>query len=385
MIETAQRPRHIAHLVWHFSTGGLENGVVNLINQLPQTQFNHSIITLTGHDADFAKRITTNNVSLFSLNKTDGHDWRTFSRLNTLLQQLKPDVLHSRNLATLELQTVGWWRKVPLRLHGEHGWDSHDIGGCNQKNRIIRRVFKHFVQRFICLSAETEQYLTEVINVNAAQVERICNGVDTAKYANAVAAKLTLPGAVSASSALLFATVGRLATVKNQALLLHAFALLLQQYPHYRSACALALVGDGPCRTELEQLTVQLNLTGHVLFTGNRQDIPELMQRIDVFVLPSLAEGISNTLLEAMAAGTPVIATAVGGNRDLLPQSLLPTNLVPSDKPAPLMQAMLRYLQQSDALATDAALVKNHCHQHFSLDTMVNKYRKLYEMKRMQT
>jgi len=385
MTETVQQPIHIAHLVWHFSTGGLENGMVNLINHLPQNGFRHSIITLTGYDAAFASRITTNNVSYYSLDKKEGHDWSIMGKLNTLLKQLTPDILHSRNLATLELQAVGWWRKVPVRLHGEHGWDSYDIGGSNKKYRLLRRLLKPFVQHFICLSSESEQYLRQHIRVKPSLITRICNGVDTQKYATAVPAELTLPPAVSSSSPLLFATVGRLASVKNQALLLRAFALLLQQYPGYRNQCALALVGDGPCRTELEQLTATLALTENVLFTGNRQDIPQIMQRIDVFVLPSLAEGISNTLLEAMAAGTPVIATAVGGNPDLLPEVLLKTNLVPANDPPQLMQAMLRYLQQSDALATDTVIVKNHCHQNFSLDTMVNKYRKLYEMTRTQS
>jgi sugar transferase (PEP-CTERM/EpsH1 system associated) len=385
MTERQQQPVHIAHLIWHFSTGGLENGLVNLINHLPQDKFRHSIITLTGHDPQFATRIKTNNVSLHCLNKAEGHDWGTFGRLNTLLQNLQPDILHSRNLATLELQVVGWWREVPLRLHGEHGWDSHDIGGCNKKNRLIRRAFKGFVQRFICLSSEAEHYLTDIIKLDKNRVERICNGVETTKYANATPAELALPPGTTSLTPVVFATVGRLASVKNQALLLHAYSLLLRQYPQYSTESALIIVGDGPCRHELEQLRDTLQLGSQVVFTGNRQDIAQLMQRFDVFVLPSLAEGISNTLLEAMAAGTPVIATAVGGNPDLLPPALLDTNLVASDNPQQLANAMLRYLQQRDALTYDAELVKNHCHQHFSIDTMVERYQKLYEMTRMQT
>ena len=173
--------------------------------------------------------------------------------------------------------------------------------------------------------------------------------------------------------------------MKNQALLIRAFALLLQQNASYRQRCNLVLVGDGPCRQDLEKLATELNISDKVLFTGNRSDIPELMQRLDVFVLPSLAEGISNTILEAMASGTPVIATAVGGNADLLPASQLTTNLVPSNEPEAMMQAMQRYLAQPTLLAQDAATVKKHCQQNFSLDTMVSKYRKLYEMKRTQS
>lgn len=385
MTEPQRQPIHIAHLIWHFSTGGLENGLVNLINQLPQDKYRHSIITLTGHDPQFATRIKTNNVSLHCLNKANGHDWGTFGRLNRLLQNLQPDILHSRNLATLELQVIGWWQKVPLRIHGEHGWDSHDIGGCNKKNRLIRRVFKAFVHRFICLSSESEHYLTDIIKIDKSRVERICNGVDTEKFAQASPAELTLPAGTTAPTPVIFATVGRLATVKNQALLLKAYGLLQQQHPQYCNQSALFIVGDGPCRQQLEQLRDTLQLGAQVVFTGNRQDIAQLMQRFDVFVLPSLAEGISNTLLEAMAAGTPVIATAVGGNSDLLPQRLLQTNLVASDNPQQLSNAMLRYLQQREALSYDAQLVKNHCHQHFSMDTMVQRYQKLYETTRMQS
>ena len=379
-----QTPIHIVHLIWHFSTGGLENGLVNLINHLPETQFRHSIVTLTGHDEQFANRIATNNVRLFCLNKAEGHDWGTFNRLNRLLQQLNPDVLHSRNLATFELQLIGWWRKVPLRLHGEHGWDSSDLAGSNKKNRLIRRIFRPFVHNFICLSSESERYLCDIIKVKPGYVYRICNGVDTAKYANAQKAELSLPD-ISATQPMVFGSVGRLATVKNHALLLKAFALLLQQNSLYRQRCVLVLVGDGPCLQDLQQLASALNITDKVLFTGNRQDIPALMQCFDVFVLPSLAEGISNTILEAMAAGTPVIATDVGGNADLLPEQLLRQNLVPSNAAEAMMLAMQRYLEHPEALEHDAAIVKKHCHQNFSLDTMVTKYRKLYEMKRTQS
>ncbi|GAB60169.1 TIGR03088 family PEP-CTERM/XrtA system glycosyltransferase [Rheinheimera nanhaiensis] len=379
---TEQPPVHIAHLIWHFSTGGLENGVVNLINHLPAGQFRHSIITLSGHDPKFATRITTGNVRFYCLDKAPGHDWGTFSRLNQLLKQLKPDVLHSRNLATLELQTVGWWRKVPLRLHGEHGWDSTDIGGSSKKNQLIRRLFQRFVNHFICLSAESEQYLRNKIGISAARLSRICNGVDVERFAAAAPVQLW-PHSQSIAP-VLFVSVGRLATVKNHALLLRAFALLLQQAPQFSGTARLVLVGDGPCRAVLEQQSQALGISDKVHFSGERQDITSVMQAADVFVLPSLAEGISNTLLEAMAAGTPVIATAVGGNPDLLPPALCHTNLVPSGDAQALMQAMLRYLKQPQALKTDAELVKNHCHQHFSIDTMVNRYRRIYDITRTQ-
>lgn len=373
---------HITHLIWHFGTGGLENGVVNLINHLPEASFKHSIVTLTGYDPDFAARIHTNNVSFFCLDKKSGQDWSLLGKLNRLLKKLQPDVLHSRNLATLELQIIGWWRRVPLRLHGEHGWDTNDVAGSNKKYQLLRRALKVFVHRFICLSAEAESYLQQQVHIAPVNIHRICNGVDTEKFAAATPAELASFGVKSTKPPLIIGTVGRLAKVKNQVLLLDAFAQLNQQQPELTQNCKLLLVGDGPCRDELERQVAAQQLQEQVIFTGNRTDIPQVMRCIDIFVLPSLAEGISNTMLEAMASGIPVIATKVGGNAELLPIALHSTNLVPSQDSSALAQAIQRYLKATDTRLADGKLLQQHCQQHFSISGMVSQYQQLYEKTR---
>ncbi|MGI5310732.1 TIGR03088 family PEP-CTERM/XrtA system glycosyltransferase [Rheinheimera sp. WS51] len=371
---------HIAHLVWHFSTGGLENGMVNLINNLPGLGFKHSIITLTGYDADFAKRITSSNVQFYNLHKREGHDWRIFLVLNALLKKLQVDILHSRNLNTLELQLIGWWRKVPFRIHGEHGWDTSDIGGINKKYQFLRRLLTPFIHRFVCLSSESERYLRQKIAIPENKIQRICNGVDLAKFINATAASLTLPTNIqSREHPVLFGTVGRLATIKNQAYLLQAFASVMQKHPSLKLKAGLIIVGDGPNRFALEQLSQALQLSENIIFLGNRADIAAIMQRLDVFVLPSLAEGISNTMLEAMASATPVIATDVGGNADLLPKKLHPTNLVEVNNIQQLSEAMLGYLTTETRIRTDGLMCQNHCQKHFSLTAMVKQYQALYQ------
>src|SRR5690606_28591856 len=191
--------KHIAHLVWHFSTGGLENGLVNLINNLPTQCYQHSIITLTGYDQAFANRINQPNVNFYHLHKRDGQDWIIFSALNKLLKQLKPDVLHSRNLTSIELQLVCWWCNIPMRVHGEHGWDTFDIGGTNKKYQLLRRLLKPFIHQFVCLSSESEHYLLDKIALPANKVQRICNGVDVAKFKQSTAASITLPVNISSS------------------------------------------------------------------------------------------------------------------------------------------------------------------------------------------
>lgn len=371
------KPRvcHIVHYLWGFHTGGLENGVVNLINHLPADRFRHTIVAQCGFDPVFFQRIQTQNCQIVDLQKQPGHDLGLHWRLFKLLRQLRPDVFHSRNLSAMEGQFAAWLARVPLRVHGEHGWDMNDLGGTNKRYQQLRRTLAPFVHRFIALSAEAEQYLQQTIGIHPTAVERICNGVDLSRFTDAAPAQ-DLPAYPAPAKSLVFGTVGRLASVKNQQLLLRAFALLCQQYP--ASALQLLLVGDGAERDNLAQLAAELSIQSQVCFAGNRADVPALMALMDVFVLPSLAEGISNTILEAMAAGLPVIASRVGGNPELQPAELALSHLFASGDVQALASCMAQYIKQPDLLSQHSELVKKHCQNQFSLATMVNRYQAVY-------
>lgn len=381
---TTARPsvRHIAHVLFRFDTGGLENGVVNLINRLPEAGYRHSIVTQKGVNPEFAKRVKANNVDYHDLNKADGNDFGMYLRLNRLLKQLRPDILHTRNLATLECQVVGWWRRIPTRIHGEHGWDVSDIGGTNLKYQRLRRLIKPFVHQYVALSGEARDYLLERIKVSAGRVHHICNGVDMDRFSTAPLPVAPFPEQQLPSKAVIFGTVGRLAEVKDQQTLIQAFALLCARYP--QQAMRLMLVGDGPMRKALEQQAKELNIEDKVWFAGDRADVPALMSKMQVFVLPSLAEGISNTFLEAMASGLPVIATHVGGNPDLMLPAHQQSHLVGVGDAQGLMQAMSHYIDNPDRITEDSALVRKHCQSHFSLANMVAKYHQLYQSQTAQ-
>ena len=124
-------PKHIAHVLHSFATGGLENGVVNLINQLPKDEYQHSIICVTDYDKNFFQRITRNNVNIYQLNKPAGRGVKWMFDCWRLLKKLSPDICHTRNLSALEAQIPAFLAGIKHRIHGEHGWDMHDIGGTN--------------------------------------------------------------------------------------------------------------------------------------------------------------------------------------------------------------------------------------------------------------
>jgi sugar transferase (PEP-CTERM/EpsH1 system associated) len=370
---------HIAHIVHRFDTGGLENGVVNLINTLGDQDYQHSIITLKGYNPEFAKRIKSDNVQFFDLAKKDGNDLGIFWRLNSLLKQLKPDVLHTRNTATLELQLVGWWRRVSLRIHGEHGWDVNDMHGQNLTYRKLRRLLKPFIHQYIALSTEAKDYLLDIIKVAPEKVNHICNGVDTSKFDIKAPQLSNFPIDFLDKKTLVFGTVGRLAEVKNQTFLLKSFIQLLRINSEYQSNTKLLIVGDGIMMPKLKKIALESGFSENILFTGDRSDVCEMMNCMNVFVLPSLAEGISNTILEAMACGLPIIATAVGGNGDLILPEHKPTHLIESENVEQLVVAMQQYLNKPPVLIENSKAVREHCINNFSIDTMVAKYHHLYQ------
>ena len=368
---------HIAHIVYSFATGGLENGVVNLINQLPEAEFQHSIICITDHDTEFVTRINTTNVQIFDLHKPAGKGLGWLYRCWRLLRQLQPDICHTRNLNPLEAQLVAWLAGIKVRIHGEHGWDVNDLNGGNKKNQLIKKLFKPFIQQYIALSKQSLAYLSEQIGVPANRLNHICNGVDIEKFHPQVEAA-DFGFANQQADTVTFGTVGRAVAVKNQQHLLKAFIKLKQSDAPGAKQAKLVIVGDGVLRNELAALAAQFEFAEDICLAGQRADIPQAMAAMDVFILPSLAEGISNTILEAMATGLPVIATNVGGNPDLILPQHQASHLIDVDDVTGLCQVMIDYIGDKQRLATDSALVRQHCEKYFSIDAMVTNYHRIY-------
>ena len=359
---------HIVHLVHRFDTGGLENGVVNLINTLGEHNYQHSIVTLKGYNPAFAARIKTNNVQFFDLAKKDGNDLGVFLRLNTLLKKLKADIVHSRNTATLELQLVAWWRRVKLRIHGEHGWDVNDMHGQNLTYRRLRRLLKPFIHQYVALSTEAKDYLLNIIRVKPSKLNHICNGVDISKFSPKQTA--------SAGPSFIIGCVGRLEDVKNHILLAQAFIQVREQ-ARDKVDIQLHLVGEGRCRSKVEGLLTENNCIASSWLAGNRGDVAELMTNFDVFVLPSLAEGISNTILEAMACGLPVIATDVGGNAELVEHEKSGF-VVEVSSATEMAQRILAYIDDPELKIRHGKQGRLLVEQKFSIEAMTKAYDSLY-------
>jgi sugar transferase (PEP-CTERM/EpsH1 system associated) len=368
----------IAHVIYGLKTGGVENGLVNLINHMPVERYRHAIVCITEY-SDFRLRIRRAGVECYALHKPPGKVPGFYVKVWKLLRQLRPSIVHTRNLTTLAAQVPAMLAGAPARIHGEHGRVMGDLDGSNVKYQRIRRLMRPFVHQYIALSQDLERYLIEKVGVAPQRLTQIYNGVDTELFRPAQPQRALLPVAdLSVPGTVVIGTVGRMEAVKDQLTLVRAFVRLLESRTDLRQRLRLAMIGDGALREPALDLLTRAGMHDLAWLPGERTDIAEIMRGFDVFVLPSLAEGISNTILEAMATGLPIIATRVGGNPELVEEGQT-ASLVPADDPEAMAAAIAVYADDAGKRARHGAAARASAEARFSLDAMVKAYMAVYD------
>lgn len=362
---SARRPIHLHHVVLSLEPGGLENGVVNLVNRLDRTEFVSTIWCLKERGA-FAQRVDPAAAVIHELNWRGGNDLSVVHKLARGLRSSGAELVHTRNA---EAFFYGWaalqFTRRPALVHSEHGRTFND--------RPIRFTAQRWMTRradaVVALSDRLRLDLERYVGIPRDKVQVIYNGVDFERFAHG--SRAAARRSLGLGDALVVGSVGRLVSVKNYDLLLRAVAGLMD------IRAELVLVGDGPERPALERRASELGLSGRVHFTGHRDDVAGLMAAFDIFVLPSISEGMSNTLLEAMAAGLPVIASAVGGNTEIV-RAGLEGMIFESGNERELTAAL-------NDLAADRGLRESlgrqgreRAQRDFSMPAMVTAYEALY-------
>ena len=367
----------VAHVVYRFATGGLENGVVNLINHMPRDAYRHAVISLT-EITDFRQRIVRDDVEFIALDKPAGHAFWIYPRLYRLFRELRPAIVHSRNLAALEVVIPAWAAGVPVRIHGEHGRDVGDVDGSSRKHQWLRRIYQPFVTSFIALSRDLEHYLRVMVGVAQGKVTQIYNGVDAQRFVPADGRQPIAGCPFADPGGWLIGTVGRMQEIKDQTTLANAFVRALEIAPELRDGLRLVMIGDDPLRACVLALLEQAGCAHLAWLPGERGDIPEVLRGLDCFVLPSISEGVSNTILEAMASGLPVIATRTGGNGELVDAGRS-GELVPVGGVEAMAQAIVAYARERERARAAGRAGRAIVEERFSIDAMVRAYQAVYD------
>ncbi len=352
------------HLIHRLDIGGLERVMFNCIHQMQHERYKHVVISLT--DANNFAQNEKSLIEVYCLGKKAGSDLGIHIKLFKLLRQIKPAVLHSYNLATIEYHPISWLAGVKGHIHAEHGRDIGDPQGLNKKHNLLRKLMSFFIQSYISVSDDLHQWLINTVGISANKAILIQNGINTERFNLAK----------QASEQLRFTIVARISPVKDHQNLLSAFKLLKMQLPSEKMP-KLAIVGDGQARAKLEQFCLDNKLTS-IEFLGARDDVELILANTDVFILSSIVEGIPMTILEAMSASTPIIATNVGGIPEVV-ENGHQGYLVEKSNAEALAQAIKKYIAQPELIAQHGKNARAKVLSKFNEKHMVQAYLEQYQ------
>ncbi|MBD8528495.1 MULTISPECIES: glycosyltransferase [unclassified Massilia] len=376
-------PRLIAHVVNRLDAGGAGNGLLDLIAHMPGDRYRHVVLCLRDH-ALLHTHLREQGVEVIDLHKRDGPDPGHFLRMVRALRALRPDLVHTRNLGGLEGQLAAALAGVRLRVHGEYGRESgpgKERAGPGRKRApgFLRRALRPLVGHYIAVSAEQERWLIEQVGAEPSRVSHISNGVDSLEFHPRLGPHAAVgPDGFMRDDAFVIGSVGRMDDAKNDTTLVEAFLRLISSPHAAHSRLRLLIVGDGPMRAECQAMLERAGAGARAWLPGERPDTAQLMRAMDLMVLPALAEGSGNVLLEAMATGLPVVATAVGVHKELV-QPGLTGILVPPMSPDVMAAAIADYCRIPEMGARHGARARGQVIAHHSLPAMARSYLAVYD------
>lgn len=357
---------HIQHVLLSLEPGGLENGVVSVVNGLSADRFRSSICCLK-HAGQFLARVSP-SIPVFEMGGQGGNDpWLPF-RLARLFRETRPDVVHTRNAESFYYGFLGAkLAGIKCIVHSEHGRTFND----RAIRFVVQRWLSKHIQALFAVSEQLKHDLVKHVGIPEQRIRVLHNGVDLERFGAGDRAAVRHQLGLRQTD-LAIGSVGRLVPVKNYSLLLTAVAAL------DRENLVAVLVGDGPARAGLEDLAKTLGIGHQVRFLGHRDDITSLLAAMDIFVLPSTHEGMSNTLLEAMASGVPSIASDVGGNPEIISHGHDGYLFSSGDAPE-LARLLQRLCHDVDLRRSLGETGRARIASNFSIQAMIARYEDLYE------
>ena len=347
----------VVHLVLQLQTGGMEKLLVEFARHADRAQYALRFISLTSR-GPVAEELEALDCPTEALDIPPGLRPGVVWQLAKLLRSRGADVVHIHNTKPLiyggPAARLAGIRRVVYTRHGQRHQSS-------PSQTLLFRLASHCAQRIVCVSDDSAA-LSRHEGLAAQKVCRIWNGIDTGRF--------TFAGPDPMGPAVM---VGRLSPEKDVQTLIRAVAEVIKTRPSFQ----LEIAGDGVCLPDLRKLTGELRLDDHVRFLGEIRNVADVLAGASLFVLPSLTEGISLTLLEAMARGLPIVTTRVGGNPEVVLDGQTGL-IVPPRSPRALADAILRLSKDEPVARRMGVAGRRRVEQHFDVRTMVRRYEMLY-------
>lgn len=322
--------------------------------------------------------LETDDVPVFELYKRPGNDFGLLVRLARLLHTQQVDIVHSHNWGSLlETSCARLMGVVPFHVHAERGLELAEMQA-NAWRRHMRKLAGRTALRFtdavVAVSQEIRDRLISS-GVPPRQIHLIPNGIGPLPVSDQVRERERIRRELGlADLAILACCVGRLVPVKDLLTAVRSIALLVQggQDVH------LVLVGDGPERDALLAYVRSVGVANRIHFVGERADVGAWLAAADIYVNSSLYEGMSQAILEAMAAGLPLVVTDVGENANLAGGASPCGRVVPTGTPDALASALGELAANRDLRTRFGQCARQRQRDEFSQEQMVRRYEELY-------
>lgn len=364
----------ILHVVASLGVGGTEHGLLKVIEGLGSEEFEHAICAVRAIEESFVEQ-TKPTKRLYCVGSSKpGLEFPLF-RLARIMREFRPHIVHSRNFGALEAVPAAKLAGVPATIHSEHGYELETLQGLPLRRRIMEHAFFKMADAVFTVSDELRIYHARQSWLPAAGFRVLPNGVNTDKFIpNCERGARTRSELGIPQDRVLVGSVGRMVAIKDYGTLLRAAETLICEGRNIH----VLLVGAGPELNRLQrQAATSPQLAGRVTFTGVSDRVLDMMNALDVFVLPSISEGMSNTILEAMSSGLPVVATLSGGSPEIIEHDHCGYLFIPR-----AVETLIQHLRD---LADDVSLrrsfgkaARRRAEEYFSLTRMIDRYHDLY-------
>lgn len=357
----------IVHVLSSFGVGGQERVALDLAIGQKARGHHVSVISLAPPpDGAMADEFREHGIVVDRVAKRGGLDPTLVPRLARALRRMHAEVVHTHNPMPLIYGAPAARLAGAAAIHTKHGRNP-----AGRANRLLRRVAAQLAHAFVAVSATTLEQARAQHDAPRSRMHTIANGIRLDRFHPDGEARAAARVELGLGDAWVVGTVGRLDAYKNQVLLVRAMAPLLS------SRVRLVIVGDGPARADVEAAVAALPEPRWVVMTGRRMDVPRLMPAFDVFALSSQTEGLPLVVPEAMAAGLPVVSTAVGGIPTVIDEG--ETGLLVPVEEAALRAALKSLVDDQPQARQMGARAREVALERYSHDRMVDAYLALYQ------
>ena len=364
------RKINVIHLVEELTIGGLEKILTSIVLNLDKKKYNVSVWCLR-EGGFFANKLVKEGIDFKILHISTSRNPLSIYKLYKLFKAHKVDIIHTHAYSAGTIGRMSaFLAGVPVIISQNHSvYDYY-----NGYYHFVEWLLSLITDRVICISDIVNRFANETQRINAKKLITIHNGINseyTVSKKRTSCLRKELNISVDHS---VICTIAHMEEHKGIKYLLESASLLLES----RKDITFLLVGEGALKEELKIHCTGLKIEKNVIFTGERSDIPEILSLTDIFVLPSLREGLPLTILEAMACGKPVITTNVGGVPEVVKDGVSGI-LVPPEDPEAIHSAMNELLDDREKLKKMGHNGKRVFSESFDSKTMIGKIEDLYD------